>query len=208
MCWTSSAGPAFMRTLDERTGPPDGRLQRRAGRRMTADYADGAAIGPEAVGHAFVAARRLNALLRTSRGLPGCCRRSRGSEICPAGRRQSLARGGGCARPWQAGQRSRSFAPLWLNRAGSVRQVDDPGLLPAAPVRLEAGQQQAGYVQAIDSRAVGLAVVDLGRVSARRAMPVTSVSARCCIRPATNTWDVAVHGLCCERGGRAICGNG
>ena len=99
------------------------------------------------------------------------------------------------------------FRAFVAEQGGDVRQVDDPGLLPAAPVRLDAVSERAGYVQAMNSRAVG-AVVDLGGGRRKKGDAIdlrVSGAARQDRRP-SDTWDVAVHGLCCERRGRAICG--
>ena len=54
------------------------------------------------------------------------------------------------------------FRAFVAAQGGDIRQVDDPSLLPTAPVRLDVRSDRAGHVQAIDSRAIGLAVVELG----------------------------------------------
>jgi pyrimidine-nucleoside phosphorylase len=45
---------------------------------------------------------------------------------------------------------------------GDPRVVDEPDRLPQAPVVVDLAAEQPGYVYRIDSRAIGLAVVDLG----------------------------------------------
>ncbi len=47
-------------------------------------------------------------------------------------------------------------------QGGDGRQIDDPARLPQAPLRVDVAAARAGVVQAVDSRAIGLAVVALG----------------------------------------------
>ncbi len=54
------------------------------------------------------------------------------------------------------------FRAFVAAQGGDVRQVDDPSTLRVADVRVDVGSPRAGSVAAIDSRRVGLAVVELG----------------------------------------------
>ncbi|MCB9158986.1 MAG: thymidine phosphorylase [Caldilineaceae bacterium] len=54
------------------------------------------------------------------------------------------------------------FREFVVAQGGDGAQVDDPARLPIAPVQLEVSAETAGFVRAIDARAVGLAVVELG----------------------------------------------
>ena len=53
------------------------------------------------------------------------------------------------------------FREFVVAQGGDGAQVDDPTRLPTVPVQLEVSAQTAGFVRAIDARAVGLAVVEL-----------------------------------------------
>jgi len=65
--------------------------------------------------------------------------------------------------------RFRAFA---VAQGGDGSQVDDPSLLPQAPVRLAVAAPVSGYVQHIDARRVGLASVALGGGRQRKGDPV------------------------------------
>jgi len=157
---------AFMRTLDEARALA--RLMvaigERAGRRMTALITQMEQPLGRAVGHALEVREAIETL------------RADGPEdfrlLAEAVASEMVLLGGGNLSREEAAEKVRKavtsgaafekFRSFVAEQGGDVRQVDDPGLLPAAPVRLDAVSERAGYVQAIDSRAVGLAVVDLG----------------------------------------------
>jgi len=157
---------AFMRTLDEARALA--RLMvaigERAGRRMTALITQMEQPLGRAVGHALEVREAIETL------------RGDGPEdfrlLSEAVASEMVLLGGGNLSREEAAEKVRNavasgaafekFRAFVAEQGGDVRQADDPGLLPAAPVRLEAVSERAGYVQAIDSRAVGLAVVDLG----------------------------------------------
>jgi len=82
-----------------------------------------------------------------------------GSGPAPISRDEALRRVRQAVSSGAAFEKFRAFVAA---QGGDVRQVDDPSLLPAAATRLDVRSDRAGYVQAIDSRAVGLTVVDLG----------------------------------------------
>ncbi len=54
------------------------------------------------------------------------------------------------------------FRAFVVAQGGDGRQIDDPALLPHAPVSAPILAPRAGVVQEVDSRAIGLAVVALG----------------------------------------------
>jgi pyrimidine-nucleoside phosphorylase len=64
------------------------------------------------------------------------------------------------------------FGAFVAAQGGDPRVVDDPSLLPAAPVRLPVIAPSSGYVHAIDARAVGLAVVALGGGRQKKGDPI------------------------------------
>ena len=66
------------------------------------------------------------------------------------------------------GSALRVFRRIVDAQGGDVRVVDDPGLLPRAPLVLPVTAGAGGFVAAIDARAVGAAVVDLGGGRARK----------------------------------------
>ena len=57
-------------------------------------------------------------------------------------------------------------------QGGNVAQVDEPALLPTAPVIQPLRALAAGYVQHIDAREVGLAVVDMGGGRQKKGDPI------------------------------------
>lgn len=61
-----------------------------------------------------------------------------------------------------AGAALEKFREFVTAQGGDGAQVDNPSLLPAAPVQQEVTATEDGYVQGIDARTVGLAVVELG----------------------------------------------
>jgi len=61
----------------------------------------------------------------------------------------------------------------WVRaQGGDVRAVDDPSLLPHAPVVEQVPAPRSGYVAGIDAREVGLISVDLGAGRARKGEPI------------------------------------
>ncbi len=60
------------------------------------------------------------------------------------------------------------FREIVAAQGGDVSVVDDPALLPAAPVRVAVSAPRAGFVSAIDARALGEAVVALGGGRAKK----------------------------------------
>jgi thymidine phosphorylase len=54
------------------------------------------------------------------------------------------------------------LAAVAAAQGGDARQVRDPSLLPAAPVRVPLPAPQAGYIAAIDAERIGLATMKLG----------------------------------------------
>jgi thymidine phosphorylase len=64
------------------------------------------------------------------------------------------------------------FREFVTAQGGDGTLVDEPDRLPAAPVRVAVPAPVAGYVQAIDSRAIGLAVVKLGGGRHKKGEPI------------------------------------
>jgi pyrimidine-nucleoside phosphorylase len=64
------------------------------------------------------------------------------------------------------------FRDFVVAQGGDGAQVDDPARLPHAPIALEVPATQAGVVQAVDSRAIGLAVVALGGGRKKKGDPI------------------------------------
>jgi len=62
----------------------------------------------------------------------------------------------------QSGAALQKFAAFVAAQGGDAGVVDDPTLLPAAPVRVTVPAKKEGFVHAIDARAIGLTVVALG----------------------------------------------
>jgi pyrimidine-nucleoside phosphorylase len=59
-----------------------------------------------------------------------------------------------------------------MAQGGDVATVDDPDRLPRARLRASLFAPTAGYVQAIDAAAVGMAVVDLGGGRVKKNDPI------------------------------------
>lgn len=138
----------------------------RAGRQMTALITQMEQPLGRAVGHALEVQEAIHAL--QGRG-PDDFRLlveavatemlALGSGPAPMSHDEALRR---VTKAVSSGAAFEKFRAFVAAQGGDVRQVDDPSLLPAATTCLEVRSDRAGYVQAIDSRAVGLAVVDLG----------------------------------------------
>jgi pyrimidine-nucleoside phosphorylase len=64
------------------------------------------------------------------------------------------------------------FRQMAAAQGGDVRVVDDPGLLPKAPLAETVPAPRSGYLAQIDAREVGLAAVDLGAGRARKGDPL------------------------------------
>lgn len=64
------------------------------------------------------------------------------------------------------------FRAFVVAQGGDGRQIDDPTLLPHAPVVVPILAPRAGVVQGVDSRAVGLAVVALGGGRHKKGDPI------------------------------------
>lgn len=64
------------------------------------------------------------------------------------------------------------FARLIQAQGGDHRVLDDPGLLPAAPVVLPVSAPRTGYICGIDALAIGLAAMRLGAGRQRKGEPV------------------------------------
>jgi pyrimidine-nucleoside phosphorylase len=60
------------------------------------------------------------------------------------------------------GRALEKFAEMIASQGGDARVVEDPGLLPRAPVTREVISDTAGFVKSIDTRAVGLLNTELG----------------------------------------------
>lgn len=64
---------------------------------------------------------------------------------------------------WRSGAAAERFALMVKALGGPARLLDDPeAFLPPAPIRRAVKAKRAGYVAAIDTRAIGLAVLELG----------------------------------------------
>ncbi|MBK8046648.1 MAG: thymidine phosphorylase [Anaerolineales bacterium] len=72
----------------------------------------------------------------------------------------------------ESGAAFEKFRAFVAAQGGDVRTVDDPTLLPSAPVRLDVKAGVDGYVHAIDARAIGLTVVALGGGRQRKGEPI------------------------------------
>src|SRR5690606_23597422 len=64
------------------------------------------------------------------------------------------------------------FREFVVAQGGDGTQVDDPTRLPTAPVQVEVAAPRGGYVQSVDSRALGLAAVALGGGRQKRGDPI------------------------------------
>jgi thymidine phosphorylase len=98
--------------------------------------------------------------------LTGAARDERLEEVTLALARELLAVGGLAGDPGQAlasGAAAERFAAMVAALGGPHDLLEHPDRnLPHAPVEIEAAPEAAGIVAAVDVRAVGLAVVDLG----------------------------------------------
>ena len=64
---------------------------------------------------------------------------------------------------WRSGAAAEKFAAMVKALSGPATLVDDPdAFLPQAPIRIAVKARQAGYVHSIDTRAIGVAVLELG----------------------------------------------
>jgi pyrimidine-nucleoside phosphorylase len=84
------------------------------------------------------------------------------AEAARAQVRESLASGAALAK----------FRAFVVAQGGDGALVDDPRGLPHAPFTLDVPAPQAGIVQAVDSRAIGLAVVALGGGRQKKGDPI------------------------------------
>jgi pyrimidine-nucleoside phosphorylase len=64
------------------------------------------------------------------------------------------------------------FRGLVEAQGGDVRAIDDPGLLPAAPVIVDVTSPRGGHLRRIDARTVGEVSVRLGAGRARKGDPI------------------------------------
>jgi len=64
------------------------------------------------------------------------------------------------------------FRGLVEAQGGDVRAIDDPSLLPAAPVVVDVASPRGGHLRRIDARTVGEASVRLGAGRARKGDPI------------------------------------
>jgi len=64
------------------------------------------------------------------------------------------------------------LAEMIRSQGGDPAVVEDPARLPSAPVTVQVQAPEAGYVQAIDAEAVGLAAMRLGAGRARKDDPI------------------------------------
>src|SRR5579883_757091 len=64
------------------------------------------------------------------------------------------------------------LAAVVAAQGGDARQVRDPSLLPAAPVRVPLPAPQAGYIAAIDAERIGLATMKLGAGRFKKGDPI------------------------------------
>lgn len=64
------------------------------------------------------------------------------------------------------------FRAFVVAQGGDGASVDDPARLPHAPITLDVPSPRAGVVQAVDSRAIGLAVVALGGGRHKKGDPI------------------------------------
>jgi pyrimidine-nucleoside phosphorylase len=65
-----------------------------------------------------------------------------------------------------------TLAAVIAAQGGDARQVQDPGLLPAAPVRVPLPAPRAGYIARIDAERVGLATMKLGAGRFKKGDPI------------------------------------
>jgi pyrimidine-nucleoside phosphorylase len=64
------------------------------------------------------------------------------------------------------------LAAVVAAQGGDARQVRDPSLLPAAPMRVPLPAPQAGYIAAIDAERIGLATMKLGAGRFKKGDPI------------------------------------
>lgn len=84
-------------------------------------------------------------------------------ELTPADARARIAAA------MAGGDALAKFREFVVAQGGDPAPVDDPGLLPVAPVQMDVVARAGGSVAAIDAREVGLAAVDLGGGRRRKA---------------------------------------
>jgi thymidine phosphorylase len=65
-----------------------------------------------------------------------------------------------------------TLAAVVAAQGGDARQVQDPDLLPAAPVRVPLAAVRAGYIARIDAERVGLASMKLGAGRFKKGDPI------------------------------------
>jgi pyrimidine-nucleoside phosphorylase len=61
-----------------------------------------------------------------------------------------------------SGRALQRFREMVAAQGGDARVIDDPSLLPSAPLQIEARAEASGYVQGIETREVGQAAAELG----------------------------------------------
>jgi pyrimidine-nucleoside phosphorylase len=64
------------------------------------------------------------------------------------------------------------FRAFVVAQGGDGTLVDDPARLPHAPVKVEVAAPRAAVVQGVDSRAIGLAVMELGGGRQKKGDPI------------------------------------
>lgn len=76
------------------------------------------------------------------------------------------------ARVMADGSALERFRRFVVAQGGRGDMVDDPGLLPAAPVVLKTPAPRSGWVSSIDARRIGLTVVELGGGRRKKGDPI------------------------------------
>ena len=167
---------AFMKTLDAARGLARAMVEIGAavGKRTVAVISDMAQPLGEAVGNALEVRE---AVLTLRGGGPSDLR-----ELCLALGAHMLVLAGltrtataareQLAQALAGGAALRTFAEMIRSQGGDASVVDDPGVLPAAPVVEPVPAPVAGYVAAIDAEALGVAAMRMGAGRATKDDPI------------------------------------
>ena len=150
------------------------RIGQGVGRRVTAVLSDMSQPLGEAVGNALEVKEAIATL--------NCQGPADFTEHCLVIAAEMLVLGGVDQTPEQAKERLEAllrggiprqrFRDWIATQGGDVSQVDDPSLLPTAPVVVEALSPQGGYLDIVDAREVGLTAVALGAGRERKGDPI------------------------------------
>jgi len=167
---------AFMETLDQARALAQLmlRIGHNVGRRVTAVLSDMSQPLGLAVGNALEVREAVEALrgagpadfVEHCRVVAGEMLLLGGLATDPAEARAKLQRA------LEDGRALAKFAAWVQAQGGDPRIVEDPSLLPQAPVVETVAAPRSGYIAALDAREVGLTAVDLGAGRVRKGDPI------------------------------------